>query len=280
MGHAQQLLPHPHISGLLAAHPGLPPETFRFQSLVLSEPHSRARSLSATLATSLAIHTALLAALVLLPILFYNAMPEPGATVRAFFVAPVDMAPPPPPPPPPAAVARTAHTVAPPVQPVEPGRLIAPIEIPDEIKPETGLDLGVEGGVPGGVEGGVPGGVVGGVVGGLPLGPPPAPTKVVRIGGAIVAPKIIHKVPPEYPPLASAARVTGVVIVEAQVDVHGRVKTATVLRGVTLLDEAALAAVKQWRYQPLLLNGEPTEFILTVTVMFSLTSPGSNSPGF
>jgi protein TonB len=280
MGHAQQLLPHPHIAGLLGAHPGLRPETFRFQSLVLSEPHSRARGLSATFATSLAIHATLLAAVALLPVLLYDSMPEPGATVRAFFVAPADMAPPPPPPPPPPpAAARLVRSVAPKVQLVDPGRFVAPIEIPDEVKPESGLGLGVEGGVPGGVEGGVPGGVVGGVVGGLPLGPPPPPTKVVRIGGAIVAPKIIHKVQPEYPALAAAARLSGVVIIEAQVDTRGHVKSATVLRGVTLLDEPALAAVRQWRYQPLLLNGEPTEFILTVTVMFSLVSPASNAPG-
>jgi len=115
--------------------------------------------------------------------------------------------------------------------------------------------------------------VVGGVIGGLPSAPPP-PARVVRVGGSIVAPKILKKVPPEYPMLATQARIQGIVIIEAQVDVRGRVKTATVLRGVTLLDEAALAAVRQWVYKPLLLNGEPTEFILTVTVVFSLTSLG------
>jgi protein TonB len=221
-----------------------------------------------------AIHATLLAAVVLLPILFYNTMPEPGAAVRAFFVAPVDAAPPPPPPPPPPAAARVVRTVTPRVQPTEPGRFVAPIEIPDQVKPEVGIDLGVEGGVPGGVEGGVPGGVLGGVVGGLPSAPPP-PTKVVRIGGSIVAPKILKKVPPEYPALATAARVSGIVIIEAQVDTHGQVKTATILRGVPLLDAAALDAVRQWRYQPLLLNGEPTEFILTVTVTFTLTGGGA-----
>jgi len=161
-------------------------------------------------------------------------------------------------------------------RPLEPAKFIAPIEVPDQIKPELdSLDLGVEGGVPGGVEGGVPGGVVGGVIGGLPSAPPP-PAKVVRVGGSIVTPKILKKVQPEYPPLATAARIQGLVIIEAHVDVNGRVRTATVLRGVTLLDEAALTAVKQWIYKPLLLNGEPTEFILTVTVVFSLTNPGQS----
>jgi protein TonB len=275
MGHAQQLLPTTQVAGLLGAHAAWRPETFRFHSLVLSEPRSRTRSLATTLATSMALHAVLIAAVALLPILLYEAMPEPGATARAFFVAPVDMAPPPPPPPPPAAVAHSVRVVVPRPQPIEAARFVAPIEIPDQIRPEPGIDLGVEGGVPGGVEGGVPGGVLGGVVGGLPLAPPPPPPKVVRVGGAIVAPKLLRKVTPEYPPLASAARITGVVIIEAHVDVHGNVKTATVLRGAPLLDEAALAAVRQWRYQPLLLNGEPTEFLLTVTLVFNLAYPGA-----
>jgi protein TonB len=275
MGHAQQLLPTTPVAGLLGARAAWRPETFRFHSLVFSEPQSRTRSLATTVATSMVLHAVLIAAMVLLPIMMYEGMPEPGAAIRAFFVAPIDMAPPPPPPPPPAPAARSASTVVPRPQPVDEGRFVAPIEIPEEIKPEQGLDLGVEGGVPGGVEGGVPGGVVGGVVGGLPLGPPPPPVKVVRVGGAIIAPKLLKKVTPEYPQLASAARITGIVIIEAHVGTNGAVKTATVIRGIPLLDEAALAAVRQWRYQPLLLNGEPTEFILTVTLVFNLLSAGS-----
>jgi len=69
------------------------------------------------------------------------------------------------------------------------------------------------------------------------------------------------------------------VILEARVDVNGRVTTATVLRGHPLFDEAAVTAVTQWRYRPLLLNGEPTEFILTVTVFFNVSNPaGGNAP--
>jgi protein TonB len=132
----------------------------------------------------------------------------------------------------------------------------------------------VEGGVPGGVEGGVPGGVLGGVVGGLLNAPPaPAPVKVVRIGGAIVAPKVVRRVAPVYPLLAVQARVQGIVVIEAQVGVNGYVKTARVLTANQILEEAALDAVRQWRYQPLLLNGEPTEFILTVTITFNLMDP-------
>jgi protein TonB len=224
----------------------------------------------------MALHALLIVTVVIVPTLLYEVLPEPGAAVKAFFSTPLEIAPPPPPPPPPtpAAAARVVRPAPVEHRALDPAAFVAPIEVPDQIRPEDGPDLGVEGGVPGGVEGGVPGGVVGGVVGGLlgSLAPPP-PVKVVRIGGQIIAPKIVKKVPPVYPAIATQGRISGIVILEAQVGVNGQVKTATVLRGHPLFDEAAVTAVLQWRYKPLLLNGEPTEFILTVTVFFNLSSP-------
>ena len=76
---------------------------------------------------------------------------------------------------------------------------------------------------------------------------------------------------PEYPMLAQQARVQGFVILEARVGVDGAVQSARVIRSIPLLDEAALAAVQQWRYQPLLLNGMPMPFVLTVTVVFKIS---------
>jgi protein TonB len=73
-----------------------------------------------------------------------------------------------------------------------------------------------------------------------------------------------------YPPLAVSAQVQGIVILEAVVDRNGRVEKVTVLRSIPLLDRAAIEAVRQWRYSPLLLNGQPERFVLTVTVSFSL----------
>jgi protein TonB len=122
------------------------------------------------------------------------------------------------------------------------------------------------------VEGGVEGGVAGGIVGGLPSElPPPKPVaQVIRVGGDIREPKRLVYVPPEYPLLASQAGIVGMVIIEAHVGTDGRVKDATILRGQPLFDEAAKAAVMQWRYQPLLLNGVAMEFVLSVTVRFTL----------
>ena len=157
--------------------------------------------------------------------------------------------------------------------PTPPAPIAAPIE------PVEPLDVAFDDeGVVGGVEGGVPGGVIGGVVGGLPDVPPPPPPPPpaqprapIRTGGELKAPELITRVPPVYPPIAVSAKVQGVVILEATVGRDGHVEEVRVLRSVPLLDQAAKDAVMQWRYAPLLLNGKPERFILTVTLTFSLT---------
>jgi protein TonB len=121
--------------------------------------------------------------------------------------------------------------------------------------------------------------VVGGVVGGLPEAtppppPPPAPRAPVRVGGRIQAPALVKRVEPFYPALAVSAHVEGVVILEALVDEQGRVVEMKVLRSAgALLDDAAMTAVRQWRYSPLVLNGIHTRFLLTVTLSFNLEDP-------
>lgn len=155
----------------------------------------------------------------------------------------------------------------------------APLVAPSTIEPEPVVPSGsdAEGGVPGGVEGGLPGGVLGGVVGGLPSAPSPAPPPPpvrrapVRVGGNIQAPALLRKIPPIYPAYAVQARLEGVVILEAEVDESGAVAQVRVLKSVGLLDHSAITAVRQWRYSPLLLNGRPERFVLTVTLSFSLT---------
>ena len=130
------------------------------------------------------------------------------------------------------------------------------------------------GGVPGGVEGGVPGGVVGGVVADLPEAAAAGrPVKAVRVGGDIREPRKVVDVPPVYPEMALKARVEGIVIIEATIDERGRVREAKVLRGVPVLDEAALEAVRQWVYTPTLLDGVPRPVIMTITVRFQIKAP-------
>jgi protein TonB len=151
---------------------------------------------------------------------------------------------------------------------------VAPIDTPTEIKPDENPDfgLGVEGGVAGGVEGGVPGGVVGGIVGGMPTEAPPPPKNVVRIGGNVKLPKKVKNVSPVYPELAKASRLSAIVVVDAEVDTRGVVTAVKIIRGHPLFDATVEEAIKQWRYQPLLLNGEPTAFVVTVTLPFTLTN--------
>ena len=125
--------------------------------------------------------------------------------------------------------------------------------------------------------GGVPGGVVGGVVGGLePLMPPPPPPPSppprgpIRVGGVIKEPALIYRVEPVYPGVAVSANIEGTVILEAIVNEDGRVESVRVLRSVNVLDRPAVEAVKQWRYSPVILNGKPEKFVLTVAVTFLL----------
>lgn len=238
-----------------------------FQSLVLTAPGREAGHKNATLVISIGIHSTLALALAMLPLLLSNALPNPGV-LETFFATPLEItvAPPPPPPPPGGGQQRVR-----PVRTIETpaGGFVAPVEIPTEIRPEDGFSPEI--GDPNGVPGGVPDGVVGAIVH-VPddVTPPPPPPKVVRIGGQIAQPQPVARVEPRYPQLAIDTRVSGVVIVEAEVDTAGHVKTVKLLRGHPLLDQAALEAVKQWRYRPLLLNGEPTGFILTVTVDFRI----------
>ena len=93
----------------------------------------------------------------------------------------------------------------------------------------------------------------------------------VRVGGAIPEPRKVKNVSPVYPDIARQARVQGVVILECTIGPDGRIEHVTILRGVPLLDAAAVDAVKQWVYTPTLVNGAPARVIMTVTVNFKLS---------
>lgn len=146
----------------------------------------------------------------------------------------------------------------------------------DKKKPEVGGVVGgVAGGVAGGVEGGVKGGVEGGVEGGVVGGVLSAKAKefqggAVRATGQVQPPKLIKQVSPIYPDEARKAGIEGVVIVEAKADEQGNVTGTRILRSIPALDQAAVDAVKQWKYEPLLIDGKPRQVVFTVTVRFAL----------
>ena len=90
------------------------------------------------------------------------------------------------------------------------------------------------------------------------------------MGGNVQESKLIRRVAPVYPELAKRARVQGKVVLVVTVDEEGNVSDIRVSTGHPLLNEAAISAVKQWKYSPTLLNGEPVPVIATVTVIFNL----------
>jgi protein TonB len=187
-------------------------------------------------------------------------MPEPPEVMMTFMAPPPP--PPPPPPPAPAGAPKAVKSAKAPIpKPLPAGDLVAPLEAPTEIPTE---DFGL---VTGEVDTGVTGGALGGVEGGMPGAPAEEP---IRVGGEVQPPKKLKDVRPEYPVTARNARVEGTVILEAVIDSRGMVADVRVLKSIPLLDEAAVEAVKQWRYQATMLNGEAVAILMTVTVNFGL----------
>ena len=144
--------------------------------------------------------------------------------------------------------------------------------------------MGVVGGVPGGVPGGQLGGVLGGIIGSVPTAapppPPPPPVKEapkpvrpqrIRVGGNVQQAKLIRQPKPVYPPLAKQARIQGVVRLNAIIGKDGTIQNLPVISGHPLLVPSAIEAVKQWVYQPTLLNGEPVEVVTQIDVNFTLS---------
>jgi TonB family protein len=134
---------------------------------------------------------------------------------------------------------------------------------------------GVQGGVSGGVEGGVSGGVEGGIAGGIQSQELERKQQEFRKDAVpckddIKPPKLLKKVDPIYPEEARKKGIQGIVILEAKSDEYGRVMDAMILRSIPELDQAAIDAVRQWVYEPLLLAGKPTKVLFTVTVRFQL----------
>jgi len=147
----------------------------------------------------------------------------------------------------------------------------SPVAVPEGITEEAFGTDGVEGGIPGGVDYGAGEGMPTNLLGAdlYELVGKPTEPAVLAIGD-VKPPRLVRRVEPGYPDLAREARVEGVVIIEATTDIYGRVAAVRVLRGHALLDAAAIDAVRQWVYEPLLVNGRPRPVTFTVTVRFVL----------
>lgn len=221
------------------------------------------RRTALSLLTSSLIQGVVLVAWVVSPLLAVQGLPEPVTSLKPpSYIAVVE--------PPPAR--RESHP-----NPTAPAYLSSsfvarvatpqeiPVEVPDfGIENDTILEIGIDGGDTSNR---------GHATNPLPAPPTDVtPQQAVRPGGRIRPPSKVHHVDPVYPPLALAARVEGIVLLEAVIDEAGRVQKLRVLRSIPLLDGSAMDAVRQWRYEPTLLNGSPVPIIMTVTVTYRLSS--------
>jgi periplasmic protein TonB len=239
-------------------------------SLIESGNKLRTKRLSTTI-LSFVLQVMLIGVLILIPLIYTDALPK--QQLMTFLVAPPP--PPPPPPPPAAAVVKVVKVQSELVN----GQLRTPTKIPQKVQmikeEEAPPDLGA-GGVPGGVPGGIPGGSTGGVMGGILSSQPVAVPKVatpqrIRVSSGVQSGLLIKKVTPNYPPLARQARIQGKVILQAEISKDGTIQNLQLISGHAMLAPAAIEAVKQWRYKPYLLNGEPVAVETQVEVNFSLS---------
>jgi len=216
---------------------------------------------------ALVFHALIIASLILIPLWTTQDLPR-ISFVRAIFAPPL------PPPLPPAAGKHGSSPVAKIKQArsaanLPSGRLIAPLVIPNEISEEPPSGFGPDNGFDG-VDGGWENGVFSGVMGDIitqAVGPAEQPVVNVSV---IRPPRRVKQVNPVYPEVARLARVEGVVVLEAATDIYGRVMSWKVLKSIPLLDQAAIDAVRQWVYEPMIVNGRTCGVVFNLRVNFQL----------
>jgi protein TonB len=213
---------------------------------------------------SLAFLSLFLLALIVIPLYHTAPLPKRERLTMLYF------------PPPPAAGGNAAKLQAPRPAPTNSSKSVAipaPVEKTQEAPPPP---AGTTGALVGGVVGGLSGGVSSGLLGGtrstpvVSKTPEPTPVKRIRVASRVAEANLIHDVPPQYPPEAGRERIEGTVVLMTVIGKDGSVQDVQVVSGLPLLAQAAIDAVKQWRYKPYLLNGEPVEIDSRVTINFTL----------
>lgn len=233
---------------------------------------------------SVALQIILLGTLAMFPLYFTEALPK--QIMAMFLVAPT---------PPPAAAAplgtdgRGPGKPAAAPTPVADGKLRVPTPR-DNAVPLTDADAipdagpgavpgGRPDGVPGGIPGGLPGGVPGGVPGGIPNGlmtvalrtvAAPKPATRIAVSEGVAEGMLLRQFKPPYPEIARRAHIQGRVILQAIISKTGTIENLQLIAGHPWLAQAAVDAVRQWRYRPYLLNGQPVEVDTEITVNFQL----------
>lgn len=242
-------------------------------SLIESAGKLRSGRRTGTTVLSFVLQSILLGILILVPLIYTEALPK--QQLMTFLVAPPP--PPPPPPPPSAAPPKIVQKV---LSELQNGELRTPTKIPERVQmireeenplPATSIG-GVVGGVPGGMAGGSMGGVIGGIISSTPVAVPKVAVQRVRVSQGVSQGLLIHQIKPTYPPLARQARIQGSVVLQAVIAKDGTIQNLRLVSGHPMLAPAAIDAVKQWRYKPYFLNGEPVEVETQITVNFTLSS--------
>jgi len=223
------------------------------------------------------IQIVVIVVMIILPVIYFDALPK--GTLTSFLVAPP---PPPQPPPLPPPEAPKVVKVIPPQ--FDAGRLLAPKEVPNHIAVIVDSELPPPSSNVSSVLGGKGfTGTLSSLLGQIPAAaPPPAPAvkkddkaavpnQHIRVGGKVQTAKLVKQPRPNYPALAKSARIQGVVKLHALISKEGTIENLTVISGHPLLVPAALEAVKQWVYQPTLLNSSPVGVETEIEVNFTLS---------
>ena len=267
----------PKIRVLLPSLNGAPKQNV-FAEALLEKSSTRQKRHPLKWAVSLVAHVGILVVLVLMPLYFSQGLNMQKLNMT-LLVAPLPPAAAPPPPP--AAAAPRVVRATP--KTFTPGKLTSPSFVPKAVAataepapPEEAFS-GTPSGVPGGIPGGQVGGMLGGVMGGVPAAPSvpvevaEGPKKPVRVGGAVRPPRLISGPAPVYPILAKQSKIHGTVVIEAIIDIHGNVVQEKVISGHPLLVPAAMKAVSERKYEPTVLDGEPTAVVLIAEVNFQMS---------
>jgi periplasmic protein TonB len=211
------------------------------------------------------LNAAALVALVIWPLLHPEALPR--QMMATLMVAPSP--PPTPPPAPPAARIQAKGQIL--ISEFEaPSRILKQIEKVNEsaAPPSMLSDIGVQG-----ANNGMPGSISD-IIGSVGNGPAKVvkqepPTKV-RVSSRLMIGNLLDKTIPQYPAIAREARIQGIVVLQATISKSGSIENLRVIGGPPMLQQAAMDAVRSWRYKPYLLNGEPVEVETTINVVFNL----------
>jgi protein TonB len=259
-------------------------ETLMFENLLLESGNwGEVNRRKVTSLVGLALQLLLVGILCLTSLYYTQSLPTPTPKLVTTLVAPPPLAAP--------ASAKPASQMTKPAQvearidhkasPTPTYKTLTPTKMPEKVPiedkdappPSPVLTDGVVGGIPGGVAGGKLGGILGGVAsfgGPARAATPPARPQRVRVSEGLVGGLLVHKIMPSYPPSARQAHISGSVVLQAVISKEGSIEDVRVVQGDPLLTSAAMDAVKQWRYKPYFLNGQPVEVETIITVNFNL----------